>query len=209
MPEEIPQLDTTARRTPGQDFYGTLYPYIDYKGGMVGSIMMPIRRVIYPLNPFASQQVASKDSYGLPDRWGNGFYKTPNFVTGTIFSNLFPNHYDPSTSGDKGKNSDPLTGDKAGPGVEGKMGNFTERLPRGCYRAKQSYDRCKMVNGKESCADEGQWVMGVCPNWALAGKFSFSENKKLKPMRDEKQQVIRKESDVGPERGVPARDGRF
>jgi len=25
-----------------------------------------------------------------------------------------------------------------------------------------------MVNGKANCSAEGDWVMGVCPNWALA-----------------------------------------
>merc|ERR1712166_574956 len=93
MPEELPKMDTTSRRTPNEDFYGSLYPYIDYKGGMVGSVLSPIRRVLYPINPFASQQTASKDSFGIADRFGNGWYKAPNYVTGQIFKNLFPNHY--------------------------------------------------------------------------------------------------------------------
>merc|ERR1712194_164844 len=145
---------------------------------MVGSVLNPIRRVISPINPFASQQVASKDSYAIADRWGNGWFKNPVYVKGTTFSNLWPNHYNPSTDGGKDKQTDAMHGEKAGPGVTGTLGNFNETLPRGCHRAKQAYDRCKMVNGKEKCSDEGNYVLGVCPNWAVAEMASLKNFEK-------------------------------
>lgn len=64
MPEEKPHYDTSARRTFNQDFEGTLYPYTNYAPSTMDNILAPFRRILYPINPFASQQVPTNDSLG-------------------------------------------------------------------------------------------------------------------------------------------------
>jgi hypothetical protein len=46
--------------------------------------------------------------------------------------------------------------------------SMREQLPRTCERARMSYNRCSMINGKDKCQEEGDSVMAICPNWALA-----------------------------------------
>ena len=53
------------------------------------------------------------------------------------------------------------------------ISSMKEELPRGCERARMAYNRCKMVNGKDKCQEEGDSVMSICPNWALAGMNIF------------------------------------
>lgn len=155
-----------------EDFYGTNYPYLDYKGGVVGSVLGPIRRLVAPINPFASQQISSKESIGMGDRWGNGWWQAPRYVAGRTIAGMWPNHFDADTAKDPNHagagHRDGLIGDRLSPAVNGRLGFSEEKLPRACERARSHYNRCKMVNGREKCADEGNWVMGVCPNWALA-----------------------------------------
>jgi len=142
----------------------------DFKGGWVGSVLNPIRRIIYPINPFASQQVPSHNSVGLRERWGNSFWPGFSYYSGSVFTNLFPNHFNDTSFKAPGDQSqeDSVYGTEPGPGKNGTLGTFKEDLPRGCERARMSYNRCKMVNGKEQCQAEGDWVMGVCPDWALS-----------------------------------------
>jgi hypothetical protein len=151
-----------------QDFYGTLYPYQDFKNSYISQVLNPIRRVLYPINPFASQQVPTHDSVGLGERYGNMYFKPPTYQTGAVFTNLFPNHYDPSS--DKNpteKQADNIWGATPGPGCDGHLVNFEEDLPRACERARFHHNRCKMINGEEKCDQEADYVMGVCPDWAL------------------------------------------
>lgn len=172
MPDDLPNLDNTPRRTVAEEFYGTLYPYVDYRGGMIASVQNPIRRVIYPINPFASQGIPSKDSVAIGERFGNGWRWPINYVSGNVIPQMFPNHFNPDTDEDPTRKSvagDNLFGAISSPMADGATMKFVgERLPRACNRAKSHYDRCKMVNGAEKCQDEANWTLGVCPNWALA-----------------------------------------
>lgn len=168
MPEDQPNFDTTPRKSRQEDFYGTLYPYLDFKGGVVGNMMGPIRRALVSVNPFASQQIPSHDSVGMADRWGNGFYTPPNYLSNNVYSHLFPNHYDSLSNADPSKEPfDPVWSQVAGPGVRGKLGTYSETYPKGCSRQVQYYTRCKNVNGKEKCEQEMQNVLELCPNWCL------------------------------------------
>lgn len=174
-----------------EDFYGTQYPYIDNKGGIVGKVLNPIRRVIAPVNPFASVQVPTRDSVAIADRYGNAWWNPFTYVSGRPVSGMWPNHFDADKSSDPSRggahNLDPLIGDKASPASHGELGLGSEKLPRACERARSHYNRCKMVNGREKCADEGNWVMGVCPNWALAdiAEGNRFERKVMLIQRDE------------------------
>lgn len=81
MPEDLPRLDTTPRKSVQEEFHGTLYPYQDFKYGWVGSVLNPIRRIIYPINPFASQQVPTHDSVG---NYYFPLYKSHSTINNTV-----------------------------------------------------------------------------------------------------------------------------
>lgn len=169
MPEEErPHLDTTPRISPQEVMEGGLYPYNDWKGGWLNNMLNPIRRVIAPINPFASQQVPSRDSVGLGDRWGNGFWVPFHYLSNNVYTHMFPNHYDAlNDASPMSKRSDRIWGPEAGPGVTGDIQTFKEDYPRACNRSMDAYKRCKMVNGMEKCEKEMNNTVEICPTWAI------------------------------------------
>lgn len=149
-----------------EDFHGTLNPYTDFNNGYAGQVLNPIRRAFYNVNPFAVQEVPSHEQLGTGERFGNVSWVPPIFQNSQPISHLWPLHYDPST--DKSPNDGDMLFGKTDPMANTMISSMREELPRGCERARMNYNRCKMVNGKDKCQAEGDSVMSICPNWALA-----------------------------------------
>jgi len=150
-----------------EDFHGTLNPYTDFSGSYSGQLLNPIRRALYNVNPFAVQEVPSHEHLGTGERVGNLHWVPPIFQNSQPISHLWPMHYDASTDKEPKQTNNTLYG-LTDPMEGSTISNMQEELPRGCERARQVYNRCKMVNGKDKCEDEGNSVMAICPNWALA-----------------------------------------
>jgi len=75
-----------------------------------------------PINPFASQQVPTRDSVGLGDRYGNAFWTPFNYLSSNVYSSFMPNHFDALKDADPTRNhQDQILGVKAGPGWGGTI----------------------------------------------------------------------------------------
>jgi hypothetical protein len=145
---------------------GTHHPYINVSDSMLNPMLTNIRRGISSFNPFAYRQLASQDRQALGLRYGNKWYNPdiyPNYVT---FERWLPAHFDPLAAPSYTK---PLWSNEKHAPVNTYPAFTAEKLPRGCVRTIQNYQRCEMVNGTQKCGDEAKEILEICPNWALEG----------------------------------------
>ena len=142
---------------------GTRYPYYNLDGP-IRKNLAKFKTFIAPINPFAYQQVPSKDRVAfVPTRHGRSWLADPlpNPVQYDTFLFTHP---------------DPLEGDYETPthnlgkesrGTYSTIGISGELLPMACVRTIRKFERCEMINGKEKCGEEGKDILQICPNFAL------------------------------------------
>lgn len=152
---------------------GTRYPYYNLDGP-IRQNLAKFKTYIAPVNPFAYQQVPSKDRLAfMPTSHGRSWFPDPlpNPVQSDTFLHTHP---------------DPLEGSYDTPSYNigkeslGTHGTFTishEMYPVACVRKVKKYDRCKMINGEEKCNEEGIDLLQTCPNFTLD---QMRKNKLLK-----------------------------
>lgn len=154
---------------PGQlpiyDVIGTHYPVLNVNQTLLAPYITKFKRVIAPINPFATQQIPSQDRVALGVRYGNHFFSPDAYPNGVMFSNMYPTHYDPLSEMDR----KPLPAQigQYGPGAELLPIISAEKLPRACCRVIKNYKRCAMINGEGKCLEEQNDIINVCPNFAL------------------------------------------
>jgi len=147
------------------DVYGTSYPYIQLKKGLVNDSLTSIRRSIAGFNPFASNQIASQSRMGIGPRFGNTWFKPDPLSNHVHFESLFPTHYDPSKK-DSYETPNFLIQSQS-PADRGSYVISADKLPKGCVRTIQGLRRCLMINGGDKCHEEAYDITRICPNWAL------------------------------------------
>jgi len=147
------------------DVYGTSYPYIQLKKGLVNDTLTSIRRGIAGVNPFANNQIASQSRMGIGPRFGNTWFKPDPLPNHVHFETLFPTHYNPMKK-DSYEAPNFLI-QTLSPADRGSPVISADKLPRGCVRTIQGLRRCLMINGGEKCVEEAYDITRICPNWAL------------------------------------------
>lgn len=158
------------RNDPMYNFYdesavianGNNYSYLRMGGR---GVLDRLKSVIAPINPFAIPFAATyKRQAATPQ---DNFYhdKGEPYPNPTIFTSIFPSHYDPLKTKVFGGRTD--LKHNQGLWKEGVPQTVSSPLPLACVRGRKNYERCVMINGKEKCQDEGMHYLATCPNWAL------------------------------------------
>lgn len=102
---------------------------------------------------------------------GNVFKKLENYPNSIGFGRFMPAHFNPVETHEDDLEANDLLGGVRSHAVGSQLAFRQLMIPRGCSRQMGAFNRCKMVNGSEQCADEVKNVMEICPTWALEGKF--------------------------------------
>ena len=111
---------------------------------------------------------AAHPGFGLRD--GHFYFRPEPYPNGIAFSNFFPVHFDPVTQAAKERNLNSILGHTPSPITNSKLALSKVPVPKVCLRYISYYNRCKMVNGKEKCADDLKNFMETCPNFALESR---------------------------------------
>lgn len=142
---------------------GTKYPYYNLDGPLRKKFAQ-FKTLMAPVNPFAYQQIPSKDRLAfLPTKNGRSWFSDPfpNPVESPNFLNL---HSDPTT-GDYDFPSPNMA--TQSPGTNSKFSITREFFPLACIRSVKKFKRCKIINEEEKCSEEGKDVLQICPNFVL------------------------------------------